>query len=313
MNDYERYLKYKKRYIDLKNNSRNNKNQRGGAVNGNPLNDEIHFWGRQMMEHALFLYLGLEDGDHSLKKEAFNLCVKWKHFMHKNFYEKGIRVNIETIILSNEDLVKVDNMNIDRVNELITETGTFNKKIMGIMETGTWIGWIFYSMVEHMQGETDYFNRKINGPAYGVEEEIKYINEHHSTEIGATAQLIDPAPEQQKIIDIARSYAMKTMSELKSGSSLSGTDAANEKFPRRWSPDDEKILKGLDITDQATFLRLSIQFSQELTDFAKDTGDKIDSKPPQLKSVISPILAHHVHREFARFTETLNLLTDVNA
>ena len=44
-----------------------------------------------MIEHVLFLYLGLEDGDNVFKKEAFEIYYKFFNFMEKNFMTKEIK------------------------------------------------------------------------------------------------------------------------------------------------------------------------------------------------------------------------------
>lgn len=287
MNNKEKYLKYKKKYFNLKN---LNKTQRGGTIFD--IHDEIHFWGRQMSEHALFLYLGLEDVDHVLKNEAFEIHTKWNNFMNTIFYNKGITVTSKTVFLNGEELGKLDNISISDVTDLINLIEQFQNKILENLNQGKWIGWVYPSLVRHMLKENVYFKRKINGPQLNLKEEIDFANDHHSTEMGVTAQLIDPSPEQQPIIDIVRSYALKNMSMIK-----------NDNFPK-WSEDDENILKGLKHSDDDTILTLSLRFGKELTKFAEDTGQKIDSK--QLKSIISPILANHAYREFARSAETLN-------
>ena len=73
-----------------------------------------------------------------------------------------------------------------------------------------------------------------------------------------------------------------------------------------WSEADKKILHDMDVTEQATLLRVSLKYSQELTQMADELGMKIDNR--QIKSIISPVLAFHVYREFARFTLTLQAL-----
>ena len=158
-----------------------------------------------------------------------------------------------------------------------------------------------------MLQEAKYFNRKVNGPAFTISEEIKYSNHHHSTEMGATAQLIDPDDSQQAIIDVVRSYALKKMSVLRTTGSLTGVESAGP-FPRVWTAEEEAVLKGLKPTEETNLLMLSIRFSSELSDFAEQTGQKIEKN--ELKSIISPALAHHVHREFIRFTETLTQLQE---
>lgn len=299
MSYYDKYSKYKNKYVDLKHQM--NRRQRGGA-NSSPfsIHDEIYFWGRQMMEHALFLYLGLEETN--LKPEALVLQKSWEKFLEKTFYSKGISSDKEKITLSENDLQKVGDVNLDKVNKLINKTIEFKTKVISILGEGAWIGWIFPALAEHMLKEAEYFNRKVNGPVFDAKEEITFINEHHGEEMGATAQLIDPNPAQQTIIDLVRSYSLKAMSKYAGGQFLADTKAPVP-FPTDWIPEQEAVIKGLAETDEGNLLLLSIRYSQELTDFAKDTGDKIEAN--ELKSVISPILAHHVHREFARFTETL--------
>ena len=98
-------------------------------------------------------------------------------------------------------------------------------KVEAVLAKNIWIGWIFLSLIQHMQKETEYFRRKLEGPEYTEEEEIKFIDQHHAEEMGATAQLLDPAPENQPVIDKVRSYALKTMKD--------------------WSPEDLKILKDI--------------------------------------------------------------------
>lgn len=297
MNNYEKYLKYKSKYLDLK-----NSNQYGGQRY--ILQDEIYFWSRQMMEHFLILYLGLDDDN--LKGGAFELHNKWKKFIDHNFTERGVKPDIDTVFLTQFDLAKLGEIDIDTVNRLIDATDKYKNKLIDILEQGKWVGWIFVSMVEHMLKETMYFKRKVNGPDFDVQEEIHFINDHHATELAATAQMIDPNPLQQKNIEITRSYAQKTMSLLK----LSGSPIAiesSEPFPRQWSLRDEEILKGLEPSDQATLLKISLKYSQELTDYTKDTGMKIDSG--ELKSIIHPLLAHHIYREIARMTNTLQQLS----
>ena len=304
MDNYNKYLKYKNKYVSLKN--KTYQQQRGGA-NIFPINDEIHFWSRQLMEHSLFLHLGLEELN--LKKEALESQMKWKHFLNANFYDKGVRVNLDTIILTPADLAKVDDIDIDKFNrDYLEPMIEFNTKVVNILKTGKWVGWIFPALAEHMLKEANYFNRKVNGPAYTLDEEIEFDNTHNAEEIGTSANLIDPNPEQQKTIDLVRSYALKAMSKFRAGQALSmdGPMDPSEPFPQDWTKEQEDYLKGLNNTDKKMLLELSIRYGKELTDFANDTNQKIEAN--QLKSVINPILGKHVYREFARFTETLKAL-----
>jgi hypothetical protein len=305
MSDYEKYRKYKSKYVNLK----KSKKQYGGASSTKfPVVDEIHFWGRQMMEHAFFLYLGLEN--ESLKSDAHKLYQKWENFMDKMFYTK-INVAKDTVFLTEQNLVKlkqelVEQALVDETKALINETSAFKENVIKILGEGEWIGWIYPSLAKHMLQETEYFYKKINGQNFTTIEEISFSNNHHSGELAVTAQLIDPNPDQQPIIDIVRSYALKKMSTLKTTGSATGLESS-QTFPKTWTPEEEAVLQGSRPGEETNLLILSLRFSEELAEFAKDTGDKIKDK--KLESVISPVLANHVHREFVRFTETLRRLT----
>ena len=288
------YLKYKKKYLNLK-----SKMLRGGGEAAFSFVDEVHFWGRQMMEHALFLYLGLEDEKYQLKNKAQEIYNKWQGFMGEKFYSKGINVGKDTVFLTEGDIAKIGEIDKEEVLENIALIKNFKQEVVSILGTGKWIGWIFPSMAKHILDEAVYFEEKVRGTS---RDEIKYIVEHHMGEIGVTAQLIDPS--EQSTIDLVRSYALLCMAEFREGRGLANQGAASP-FPKVWTKEEEAILKSLD-TENANLLVLSIRYSKELDELAGDTGKKIESN--QLKTVISPILANHVYREFARFTKTLERL-----
>lgn len=308
-NDKHKYLKYKKKYLKNKNNKYY---QTAGSLLYFPLNDEIHFWGRQIMEHAFFLYLGLEETE--LKKRAFNLWTLWKSFLDENFYKKGIVINIKTIELTDNDLKKVSKIDIANLLKYYIEPMVeFNTRVVENLSSGKWIGWIYISLANHMLSEIQYFHKKIIGKSMTINEEVEYINEHNSGEIGVTAQLIDPSPQQQQTIDLARSYATRSMSKYKAGHvlSLDGPSNSTEKFPFMWTKEDEEFLKGMNTTEQKKMIDISIRYSDELTKFAEDTNEKIESN--ELKSVINPVLGWHVYREFFRFTLTLKRIVKKNS
>lgn len=266
-----------------------------------PKSDEIHFWSRQLMEHSLILYLGLEEPN--LKNEAKKNFDEWESFLNKYFYQKGIIVNGSTITIFDQKSYKEDMVNMDETIHLIDQTVSYINKVVETLEKPNWIGWIFISIVKHMLKETNYFKMKLTN-SLSIDEEIKFINDHHSEEMAATAQLIDPAPDQQKTIDIVRSYALKSMSKIQSGQSLS--DASPTEFPKYWTENEEEILKGTYPSEQSIYLAISTKFSRELTEFANASGKKI--KSGMLKTIILHELADHIYREFARFTMRLEMI-----
>ena len=79
MTDYtSKYIDYKNSYISLMKGI-----QSGGHidvdVDENTIKDEVHFWGKQLTEHALFLHFGIED--EKLKGRGLKIHLKWKDFM----------------------------------------------------------------------------------------------------------------------------------------------------------------------------------------------------------------------------------------
>jgi len=288
MDDFEKYIKYKHKYLHIK-------NQIGGHTKKFSIEDEIFFWARQMMEHALFLYLGLEDDKNKLKNEALELNKEWENFLNDKFPFIKINEIPEKVFLTQDDESKIHiKGSLDMVNNLIGKTIKFKTNVDNMLKSGKWIGWIYPSLIQHMLDEANYFKKKINGDEYTIDNEIEFINHHHEGELSVTAQLIDPDPEQQKIIDKVKSY-VKDLSDLQH-------DPSNI----RYLSIKKELFKNLNPTERTNMLMISLIFSRELTNFAKETGEKI--KNNKLKSIISPILANHIYREFVRFTETLRYL-----
>lgn len=96
-----------------------------------PLQDDVKFWSRQMMEHALFLNLMLEDG--SLKTEARRLQHLWADTIDCN---KDVRFPLQELIL-------------------------FKQEVLRLLNEGRWIGWTLPSFVEHILKEAVYFQDRI--------------------------------------------------------------------------------------------------------------------------------------------------------
>ena len=93
---------------------------------------------------------------------------------------------------------------------------------------------------------TEEFNQKFpDSKEYSIVEEINFINLHHTEELAATAQFIDPS--EQKIIDTVRAYALKYINRLNDGKSLSGATiekteltVVDEDLLRKWSESGTK-------------------------------------------------------------------------
>jgi hypothetical protein len=96
------------------------------------LQNEIDFWSEQLLEHALFLYLGLVEPNH--KAAAQQLVQHWR----------ALR----------EDPMA---LSIGNVMSLTAELRAFSADLLAELKSGKWLGWIFPTFVEHTIQELDLF------------------------------------------------------------------------------------------------------------------------------------------------------------
>ena len=288
MDNYSLYKKYKIKYLGLRQYNLSGGSMMKGGHNKPvkfpfPVEDEIYFWGHQLTEHAFLLYAGLLD--ESLKTQAKQLHDLWNSFMVKYFTDKYDKD--DKVFLTANELESVKIQNISEVKDLIQKTSDYNKKLISLLGGNfpsksqdrdvnelngpkgkiTWMGWIFLSIIKHMQEETEYFERKVKGEKISIDEEIYLANHHHHTELAATAQLIDPDDSQQALIQDIKNSALKG--------------------------------KELYIGD----INKSIQYGNDVIADSDKIGKGIDSG--SILTVIPSVLAHHNHREFIRYTKTL--------
>ncbi|MBA3750823.1 MAG: DUF2935 domain-containing protein, partial [Nitrosopumilus sp.] len=176
------------------------------------------------------------------------------------------------------------------------------------LDRGEKLGWVYPSLAKHILKEERYFKSKLMGNM-PINYEIAYINKHHEEELGTTAQLLDP--KEQSSIDLVRSYAMKEMSKIREGKSLSGYKGGE--FPKMWTHEEENLLKSkntnMNNEEINKFLQVSIRYSKEIVEFNKHVGPAL--KNGQLASIIEDFLVDHVLREYIRFEKTLELLQTI--
>jgi hypothetical protein len=156
--------------------------------------DEIDFWVRQLSEHALFLYLGIEEPN--LKAEALKLHQKFEDFRTK------FNGRPNDIALMNT------------VFPLLQQEREFKVRVLQALDAGKWIGWIFPLFVNHTILELDYLVDKLNGKQYSAEDELMFWNRINSEHAAFAAHLLDPAERElflsadqasQKFFDIPTS------------------------------------------------------------------------------------------------------------
>jgi hypothetical protein len=240
------------------------KNQDIILLNRDEALDEIHFWGQQMMEHSLFLHLGIEDT--ILKSKGLELYQKWKFYMDTTFINNGIQY--DKVVLDQSDLNKLSNVIIEGSNifGLIDELRNYKLTLIDLLKKGQWIGWLWLSFVKHILRELEFFNLRLNGVRLTPSTEAFYWNVTNSEHLGAGSHLIDPMFENDKVISKADTFYHDILKLM---------------------PDE---------TPQ--YLDLSLKYSIELDKFNTETKKKIENNT--LKSVIHPTLADHIGRESKR-------------
>jgi|GEM_PF-2598313 len=127
---------------------------------------EINFWSKQLSEHALFLHLGLEDTNATLKNRALALHKKFESFRR--------------------------DMKLDAILPLCKELRGFKEEVLNRLVKGEWIGWIFPLFARHILLELDYFVDKLNGIVYSDREEVVFWDVINCEHAGFAAHLLDP-------------------------------------------------------------------------------------------------------------------------
>jgi hypothetical protein len=158
-------------------------------ANAQKTESEMTFWPRQLSEHALFLYLGLEDA--ALKKEAQELHDQFEAFRKK-----------------------MNPSNYHEVLPLSKRLREFKMKVLTTLNDGKWIGWVYPQLARHIILELDYFVDKLNNIPYTDQQEISFwdiINDDHSM---FSSHLLDPS--ERKLFNAANELTGKLNKVVKS-------------------------------------------------------------------------------------------------
>jgi hypothetical protein len=134
------------------------------------MTNHFEFWAHQVQEHMLFIKLGLAGPDAiMLKEEAATLHDLW---------QQARQTKMAT------------------VSDLIEKTFLFQYLIQDYLKEGVWIGYVSFSLIEHMNAELAYFRDKLMDDTLDMEKEVKFWLEHHCTETEAAEKLVDPLEEE---------------------------------------------------------------------------------------------------------------------
>lgn len=221
---------------------------------------EIKFWLRQMSEHALFLHLGLQPDSVNDKLHVFKLKAD-AFKIHKNLAA----------------LLKTIEKNPRATKHVLPEMKMlreFKLKILKALNSGTWMGWLYPSLIIHMILELDFFVDKLNDKKFSAKDLINFWNLHNKQADGATAHLLDPSEVEL----------------FKQGQKI------EEKYDKlKWTNNDEDLM-----------LKLSIKTGKELDNYGSTI--KPGLKTGKVKSIIHPVLLEHEAREIAKGQEEMKEL-----
>lgn len=261
MNDYDKYMKYKIKYLNLK-----SKLQFGGERMGMDESiDLLHFWGNQFAEHAFMLSLMITNDE--LKETAKKLQLKWKNYLKKTFEDRGI--DKFKIVLDDNDFeqLDLDNFDIQEVKDMIVELHDFKASVKNKVDHGVWIGWVFPSFAKHILDELNHFSREFAGNKLDPDTRMNFWNVHNAEEAGLTAHLLDPDLKNDEDINKADNYYHQVMNM------------------RVGTEDDQMIV-------------MSIKFAKQLDEMVTQTAEKVHGH--KIKSIIHPALIDHISREEKR-------------
>ena len=169
--------------------------------------DDIHFWSRQLSEHALFFNLGLEVEPY--KSQAAALHRDWETARGR-LAQIATAPNIEAA----KAIVAAPTKNL----------AEFKEAVLAEQGAGKWVGWLFPLFVSHTLRELIYFVARVwHGglpPEHTYCENIRFMQEHAEF----AAHLLDPSA---KDLIAAAESAAKSFADLRSGCSALTLDYIN--------------------------------------------------------------------------------------
>lgn len=131
--------------------------------------DEVKFWGRQMMEHALFIHLLTQTQPH--RATAEEIYKKWERFMRD-----------------------LNERNWQEVFPLLRELRDFKQELIDFLRTcpSPWLGWAWPSFLAHILREADYFALKLSQAPIEADDERRFWATIMGEHCFFTASLSDP-------------------------------------------------------------------------------------------------------------------------
>lgn len=167
---------------------------KAGPVSSRYLKNEIGFWSRQMGEHALFLYLGLNETEvPELKRRGLVLHKKFQAFRDR-FMRLSPRAITPQVIST--------------YKRLLAQLRSYKKNVLKAVLAG-WSGYIHPSFAQHILLELNYHVQNINGIKHSAQDEIKFWNTINGDHANFAKHLLDPTEVQlvEQADELAKKFA----------------------------------------------------------------------------------------------------------
>lgn len=163
-----------------------------GPVSRQYLTEEIGFWSRQMSEHALFLFLGLNETEvPELKERGLELHEKFQAWRDR-FAQQG----------------RLSKRSLRNYKQLLGQLRAYKKAVLKAVLAG-WSGWLYPSFVQHVLLELDYHVQNINGVKRAPAKEVEFWNIINGDHANFAKHLIDPTEVQlvEQADQLAKQFA----------------------------------------------------------------------------------------------------------
>lgn len=220
--------------------------------------EEIVFWSNQLSEHAFILALALEEI--TLKADANGFRLQWEEFRKTKLNNPPAGIDEANLLIS-------------EYKNLALNLRLFKTHIMERLENKEWLGWAYYSFVDHIRRELDYSVEVLNNlqdknslsPAGSLCTVLKLSMEHAAV----ISHMLDPV--EPKYILEARQEGIK-FGQLHAACTAS----------------------------DPTLIAVSEHAGQQLDQWL---GIVAANKP---KSIIHPALLAHIQREQKKFLQIMS-------
>lgn len=281
------YIKY-----NSKGNNKKYNMMGGGEVTTSKKIDELYFWGRQLMEHALFIHLLIVD--QSIKERAIIIYKNWNIFLNKTFSENGI--GLDNIYLTEDQIKKVPPSAVQNSTKLVDDLYNLENDLMKTISSGKWVGWAYPSLVKHFIEENNFLAAKLNGSNMSIEEEIKFYNKN-GEDAAVTEKLLDPL----ELETAEKAHKLFILSTKLNSGTIS---------PAEIKEISNNYNKNFNLNDKNDFLLLSEFLNLSLMKFFTEGRDRVLSNT--IKGVVNIDLATHNLRETERALYCLDKLKKKN-